>query len=83
MITGFARSAVVSFDIVLIQLALGPGDLGIYSLASRHAFFVTGAVGLFSMAFLPPSAPPPTRARCAQGPGAALGIRLRFSLRPR
>ena len=52
MITGFARSAVVSFDIVLIQLALGPEDLGIYSLASRHAFFVTGAVGLFSMAFL-------------------------------
>jgi O-antigen/teichoic acid export membrane protein len=52
MITGFARSAVVSFDVVLIQLALGPGDLGIYSLASRHAFFVTGAVGLFSMAFL-------------------------------
>ena len=27
------------------------------------------------MAFLPPSAPPPTRARCAQGTGAALGIR--------
>jgi O-antigen/teichoic acid export membrane protein len=52
MITGFARSAVVSFDVVLIQLALGPEDLGIYSLASRHAFFVTGAVGLFSMAFL-------------------------------
>jgi O-antigen/teichoic acid export membrane protein len=52
MITGFARSAVVSFDVVVIQLALGPEDLGIYSLASRHAFFVTGAVGLFSMAFL-------------------------------
>ncbi len=27
-------------------------DLGIYALASRHAFFITGAVGLFSMAFL-------------------------------
>jgi O-antigen/teichoic acid export membrane protein len=52
MITGFARSAIVSFDIVLIQLALGPKDVGIYSLASRHAFFITGAVGLFSMAFL-------------------------------
>ena len=52
MITGVARSAVISFDVILIQLALGPGDLGIYALASRHAFFITGAVGLFSMAFL-------------------------------
>ena len=52
MVNGFARSAVVSFDIVLIELALGPKDVGIYSLASRHAFFITGAVGLFSMAFL-------------------------------
>jgi O-antigen/teichoic acid export membrane protein len=52
MITGFARSAIVSFDIIVIELALGPKDVGIYSLASRHALFITGAVGLFSMAFL-------------------------------
>jgi polysaccharide transporter, PST family len=52
MISGFARSAVVSFDILLIDLALGPRDVGIYAVASRPAFFVTGAVGLFSMAFL-------------------------------
>jgi len=52
MVTGFARSAIVSFDVVLIYLAIGPKDAGIYGLASRHAFFVTGAVGLFSMAFL-------------------------------
>jgi O-antigen/teichoic acid export membrane protein len=52
MISGFARSAVVSFDIVLIDIALGPRDVGIYAVASRPAFFVTGAVGLFSMAFL-------------------------------
>jgi O-antigen/teichoic acid export membrane protein len=52
MVSGIARSAVVSFDIILIDLALGPRDVGIYAVASRPAFFVTGAVGLFSMAFL-------------------------------
>ncbi len=74
MITGFARSAVVSFDIVLIQLALGPEDLGIYSLASRHAFFVTGAVGLFSMAFLSAFS-----ATADEGAAALMGRALRWA----
>ena len=52
MVNGFARSIVVSFDIILIDLALGPRDVGIYAVASKPAFFVTGAVGLFSLAFL-------------------------------
>ena len=33
---------VVSFDILLIDLALGPRDVGIYGVASKPAFFVDG-----------------------------------------
>ncbi|HEU0304019.1 MAG TPA: oligosaccharide flippase family protein [Gaiellaceae bacterium] len=52
MVSGLARAAVVSFDIILIELALGPRDVGIYGVASKPALFFTGVVGLFSMAFL-------------------------------
>jgi O-antigen/teichoic acid export membrane protein len=52
MVNGLARSAVVSFDILLIDLALGPRSVGIYAVASKPAFFFTAAVGLFSLAFL-------------------------------
>jgi O-antigen/teichoic acid export membrane protein len=52
MVSGVARAAVVSFDIILIDLALGPRDVGIYGVASKPAQFVGGVVGLFSMAFL-------------------------------
>ncbi len=52
MVNGVARSAVISFDVLVIDLALGPHDVGIYSVASKPAFFVTSAVGLFSLAFL-------------------------------
>ncbi len=50
--TGLARAAIISFDILVIDLALGPRDVGIYAVASKPAFFVAGLVGLFSLAFL-------------------------------
>lgn len=52
MVNGFARAATVSFDILLIDIVLGPRDVGIYGVATRPAYFFAGAVGLFSMAFL-------------------------------
>ena len=52
MVNGLARSAVVSFDILVIELALGPRSVGIYGVASKPAFFFTASVGLFSLAFL-------------------------------
>jgi O-antigen/teichoic acid export membrane protein len=52
MVNGLARSAVVSFDILVIELALGPRSVGIYGVASKPALFFTACVGLFSLAFL-------------------------------
>lgn len=67
MINGFARAAAVSFDIILIDIALGPRDVGIYAVASKPALFVSGVVGLFSMAFL--------SAFSATGPEAAAALK--------
>lgn len=52
MVNGVARSAVISFDVLVIDLALGPHDVGIYGVASKPAFFVSSLVGLYSLAFL-------------------------------
>jgi O-antigen/teichoic acid export membrane protein len=52
MVNGFARAAILSFDVLVIDLALGPHKLGIYGVASKPAAFATGAVGLFSLSYL-------------------------------
>lgn len=52
MMWGIARVGVVSGDILLIELMLGPRQLGIYSAALRPVLFAGGLVGLFSVSFL-------------------------------
>jgi O-antigen/teichoic acid export membrane protein len=38
--------------VIVVSLALGPHDLGIYGIALRPVDFAAGAVGLFSLSFL-------------------------------
>jgi O-antigen/teichoic acid export membrane protein len=52
MASGVARATIFSFDVIVISLALGPHDLGIYGIALRPVAFAAGAVGLFSLSFL-------------------------------
>jgi O-antigen/teichoic acid export membrane protein len=52
LVNGFARAAFYSFDIVAIELFLGPHSVGIYAAASKPVLFVTSALGLFSVSFL-------------------------------
>lgn len=52
MVSGVARATIFSFDVVVIALALGPKELGIYGVASKPVIFAAGAVGLFSLSFL-------------------------------
>ncbi len=52
MVSGVARATIFSFDVIVISLALGPHDLGIYGVASKPVAFAAGAVGLFSLSFL-------------------------------
>ena len=52
MVHGFARSALVTSDLLLIDLLLGPHDLGLYAAASKPALFFAAAIGLFSVSFL-------------------------------
>jgi O-antigen/teichoic acid export membrane protein len=52
MISGMARATIFAFDVVVISLALGPRDLGIYGVALKPVAFAAGAVGLFSLSFL-------------------------------
>ena len=52
MISGVSRAIIFSFDVIVIGIALGPHDLGIYGVASRPVAFAAGAVGLFSLSFL-------------------------------
>ncbi len=52
MVSGVARATIISFDVIVISLALGPHDLGIYGVASKPVAFAAGAVGLFSLSFL-------------------------------
>jgi O-antigen/teichoic acid export membrane protein len=52
MVSGVARATIVSFDVIVISVALGPHDLGIYGVASKPVAFAAGAVGLFSLSFL-------------------------------
>jgi O-antigen/teichoic acid export membrane protein len=52
LVNAFARAAFYSFDIVAIELILGPHKVGIYSAASKPVLFVTSALGIFSVSFL-------------------------------
>jgi O-antigen/teichoic acid export membrane protein len=52
MLTGLARASIISFDVLIIDLMLGPHKLGIYAVASKPVFLLAGVTGLFSMAFL-------------------------------
>jgi O-antigen/teichoic acid export membrane protein len=52
MVSGVSRAIIFSFDVIVIGIALGPYDLGIYGVASRPVAFAAGAVGLFSLSFL-------------------------------
>ena len=52
MISGVARATIFSVEVLIIDLALGPRDLGIYGVALRPVEFASGAVGLFSLSYL-------------------------------
>jgi O-antigen/teichoic acid export membrane protein len=52
MISGVARATIFSVDILIIDLALGPREVGIYGVAIRPVAFASGAVGLFSLSYL-------------------------------
>src|SRR5207247_7589186 len=52
LVNAFARAAFYSFDIVAIELFLGPHKVGLYTAAAKPVLFFTGALGLFSIAFL-------------------------------
>ena len=52
LVNAFARAAFYSFDIVAIELLLGPGKVGIYTAASKPVLFLTSALGIFSVSFL-------------------------------
>ena len=52
MVSSIARATIWSFDVLVISLALGPHDLGIYGVAIRPVAFVASAIGLFSLSFL-------------------------------
>jgi len=52
MVHGFARSALVTADLLLIDLLLGPHQLGLYAAASKAPLFFSAAIGLFSVSFL-------------------------------
>ena len=50
--SGIARATLFSFDVIVISLALGPKELGIYGVASKPIIFAGGAITLFSLSFL-------------------------------
>jgi O-antigen/teichoic acid export membrane protein len=52
MASAVARSARLLVDVILIEILLGPGDLGIYAVASKPVAVVAGLVGLFAVSFM-------------------------------
>src|SRR5205085_2349489 len=52
LVNAFARAAFYSFDVVAIELFLGPHKVGIYAAGSKPVLFVTGLIGIFSISFL-------------------------------
>ena len=51
-VNGVARAAYYSFDVIAVELLLGPKQAGIYSVGTKPALFFAGAFGLFSISFL-------------------------------
>ena len=72
LVNAFARAAFYSFDVVAIELFLGPHKVGIYAAGSKPVLFVTGLIGIFSISFL--------SSFSAAGPETAVGL-LRRALR--
>jgi O-antigen/teichoic acid export membrane protein len=52
MVNSLARAASYSFDVLVIEIVLGPRKLGFYGAGSKPVLFVTSALGLFAVAFL-------------------------------
>jgi O-antigen/teichoic acid export membrane protein len=52
MVNSLARAASYSFDVVVVEIALGPHQLGLYGAGSKPVLFVTSTLGLFTVAFL-------------------------------
>jgi O-antigen/teichoic acid export membrane protein len=52
MASGVARATIFSFDVIVVSLALGPRELGIYGVAAKPIIFAGGAITLFSLSFL-------------------------------
>jgi O-antigen/teichoic acid export membrane protein len=52
MVNSVARASSYSFDVIVIELVLGPHDLGLFGAGSKPVLFVTSLFGLFSVAFL-------------------------------
>lgn len=52
MVNSLARAASYSFDVLVIEIALGPRKLGLYGAGSKPVLFVTSALGLYAVAFL-------------------------------
>jgi len=51
-VNSLARAASYSFDVIVVEIALGPHKLGLYGAGSKPVLFVTSVFGLFSVAFL-------------------------------
>jgi O-antigen/teichoic acid export membrane protein len=52
MVNSLARAASYSFDVIVVEIALGPRQLGLYGAGSKPVLFVTSVLGLFTVAFL-------------------------------
>ena len=52
MVSAFARGVLLTFDLLVITIVLGPADAGQYSAASRPILFVITGIGLFFFSFV-------------------------------
>lgn len=52
MANAAARAARMWLEVILIEVMLGPADLGIYAVATKPSAFVAGMVAIFSLSFL-------------------------------
>jgi O-antigen/teichoic acid export membrane protein len=52
MVSAFARGVLLTFDLLVIGVILGPADAGQYSAASRPILFVITGIGLFFFSFV-------------------------------
>lgn len=52
MVSAFSRGLLLTFDLLVITVLVGPGDAGQYSAAARPVLFVITAIGLFYFSFV-------------------------------